>query len=188
MKSMNIYITGVGGQGIGMLSEILVRAVDYAGYKFKGVDTHGLAQRGGIVVSQLRIGDNIHSPLMEKGAADLIISLEKHEALRSMTAMLKNGGTIVWYDTSWQPLPVRTGHNKETETEQINKFAQTKNIKNHRVYNESLPDTRMQNIALLSEILKHSIIPEVERSHCEKAMKDLMNEKMFSKNLKILKG
>ena len=188
MKSMNIYITGVGGQGIGMLSEILVRAVNYAGYKFKGVDTHGLAQRGGVVVSQLRIGDEAHSPLIEEGDADLIISLERHEALRSMGGMLKNGGTIVWYDTSWQPLPVRTGQNKETETDQIDKLAQTKNIKNHRVYNESLPDTRMQNIALLSEIIRHNLIPGVELIYCEKAMKDLMNEKLFSKNIEVLRG
>jgi indolepyruvate ferredoxin oxidoreductase, beta subunit len=188
MKSMNIYITGVGGQGIGMLSEILVRAVNYAGHKFKGVDTHGLAQRGGIVVSQLRIGDNAHSPLIEDGDADLVISLERHEAMRSIGSMLKNGGTVVWYDTSWQPLPVRTGQSEETETEQIEKLAQTKNIKNHRVYNESLPDTRMQNIALLSEIIRHNIIPGVEHSHCEKAMKDLMSEKMFIKNVEVLKG
>ena len=53
MKKFNIYLTGVGGQGIGLISEILLRAADYAGFNVKSVDTHGLAQRGGIVVSQI---------------------------------------------------------------------------------------------------------------------------------------
>lgn len=188
MNEMNIYITGVGGQGIGMLSEILVRAVSHAGYKFKGVDTHGLAQRGGIVVSQLRIGDNIHSPLIKTGDADLVISLEKNEALRAIDSMLKKGGTVVWYDTSWQPLPVRTGQNEEVTTETVNTLAKEKKVKNIRVFKENLPDTRMQNIALLSEILKNKMIPGLEISHCEKAMKELMNEKLFIKNQIVLNG
>lgn len=188
MNNMNIYIIGVGGQGIGMLSEILVRAVSHAGYKFKGVDTHGLAQRGGIVVSQLRIGKGVHSPLIESGDADLVISLERHEALRSMNSMLKNGGTLVWYDTSWQPLPVRTGAEKEVKTEDIANASKSRNIKNLRVYIENLPDTRMQNITLLAEILKNKVIPGLELTHCEKAMKELMSEKMFLKNIEVLKG
>ena len=57
---MNIYLIGVGGQGIGLLSEVLIRAADHAGFGVTGVDTHGLAQRGGIVVSQIKIGDTIH--------------------------------------------------------------------------------------------------------------------------------
>lgn len=187
MKGMNIYITGVGGQGIGMLSEILVRAVSAAGYSFKGVDTHGLAQRGGIVVSQLRIGDDIHSPLIESGDADLVISLERHEALRSLESMLKDNGAIVWYDTSWQPLPVRTGESAEVTAEMVSETAEKKNVSNFRVFRKDLPDTRMQNIALLSEILKHSLIPGLETAHCEKAMKELMSEKLFIRNLSVLK-
>ena len=59
MNAFNVYMTGVGGQGIGLLSEILLRAADHAGHTVKGVDTHGLAQRGGIVVSSLRFGETI---------------------------------------------------------------------------------------------------------------------------------
>ncbi|HNW82615.1 MAG TPA: 2-oxoacid:acceptor oxidoreductase family protein [bacterium] len=187
MKKMNIYMTGVGGQGIGMLSEILVRAVNYAGYKLKAVDTHGLAQRGGIVVSQLRIGDGINSPLIESGDADLVISLERHEALRAMNSMLKNGGTLVWYDTSWQPLSVRTGQDAEVRSDDVSSVALKKNVRNLRVYRDNLPDTRMQNITLLSEIIKNSLISGLELSHCEKAMKELMNEKLFVRNLAVLK-
>ena len=62
MKSLNIYLTGVGGQGIGLLTKILTRACTIAGYRVRGCDTHGLAQRGGTVVSHLRIGDELFIP------------------------------------------------------------------------------------------------------------------------------
>jgi len=74
----NVYMIGVGGQGIGLLSEILIRSADYAGLNAKGVDTHGLAQRGGTVQSHLRIGDKVHASLIRKGTADLVISLENN--------------------------------------------------------------------------------------------------------------
>jgi len=186
MRNLNIFMTGVGGQGIGMLSEILVRAVDYAGYKFKGVDTHGLSQRGGIVVSQLRIGDNIHSPLIEKGEADIVIALERHEALRAGQEMLKPDGTLIWYDTSWQPLPVRLGSEKEIATKTvIDKVICKKNI---RVFRNDLPDTRMQNIAVLSAMISNSLIEGMDLQACEKAMKDLMPEKLLAMNLDVLKS
>ena len=90
IKAFNIYLCGVGGQGIGMLSEILLRAADYAGHPVKGVDTHGLAQRGGIVISHLRLGPGVHSPLTLENGADLVIALEKHEALRGVQDALRD--------------------------------------------------------------------------------------------------
>ena len=75
MKDFNIYLTGVGGQGIGLISEIILRAADHAGHAVKSVDTHGLAQRGGIVVSQIRMGDGVFSPLISEGTADIAIAL-----------------------------------------------------------------------------------------------------------------
>jgi indolepyruvate ferredoxin oxidoreductase beta subunit len=185
MKSLNIFMTGVGGQGIGMLSEILVRAVDYAGYRFKGVDTHGLAQRGGIVVSQLRIGENVHSPLIEKGDADIVIALERHEALRAGQEMLKPEGTLIWYDTSWQPLPIRLGTENEVQTEKVMEKIKGGNI---RVFRDDLPDTRMQNIAVLSSIIKNNLVEGLTYEVCEKAMADLMPEKMLKINLDVLKS
>jgi Pyruvate/2-oxoacid:ferredoxin oxidoreductase gamma subunit len=109
MKRFSIYLCGVGGQGIGLLSEVLLRAADHAGLAVKAVDTHGLAQRGGIVVSQIRIGDTVHSPLICEQQADLVVSLERHEALRAVTRYVRDGGTLIYYNTVWQPLGVRLG-------------------------------------------------------------------------------
>jgi indolepyruvate ferredoxin oxidoreductase beta subunit len=99
--TFNIYMTGVGGQGIGMLSEVLLRAADYAGYDVKAVDTHGLAQRGGMVVSHLRIGKQVYAPLVPKGEADMVVSLERHEAFQALIHMLKPGGVLIYYDAVW---------------------------------------------------------------------------------------
>jgi indolepyruvate ferredoxin oxidoreductase beta subunit len=100
MKTFNIYLTGAGGQGIGLLSEILLRGADHAGLKVKGVDTHGLAQRGGIVVSNIRLGESLYSPLIAKNEADLAVALERHEALRCINTALKKSSTLIYYNNS----------------------------------------------------------------------------------------
>ncbi len=179
---INIYITGVGGQGIGMLSEALIRAADHAGLTVKGVDTHGLAQRGGIVVSHLRIGENVHSPLIPVGQADIAVALERHEALRALNGSLKDGGTLVWYDTVWQPLEVRVGAVPEVAAETIAQECSRRKVRNERVRLDDLPDTRMQNVALLATICKRELISGVKREHYEAAMGDLMEGKMLEKN------
>jgi hypothetical protein len=66
-EQINIHLCGVGGQGIGLLSEAVLRAYDHAGYPLRAVDTHGLAQRGGIVRSHIRVGEGVFSPLNEPG-------------------------------------------------------------------------------------------------------------------------
>lgn len=180
--TMNIYITGVGGQGIGMLAEALIRAADHAGLPVKGVDTHGLAQRGGIVVSHLRVGGDIHSPLIPEGQADVGVALERHEALRALNGFVKEGGTLVWYDTVWQPLEVRVGAATEVAHETVAKECDRRKVKNIRVRVDDLPDTRMQNIALMAAICKERLIPGVTKEHYEAAMGDLMDGAMLEKN------
>ncbi len=78
MKAFNIHITGVCGQGIGLLSQAVLRGIDHSGINAIAVDTHGLAQRGGVVVSMIRCGDRIHSPLIMKNSADLVLGFELH--------------------------------------------------------------------------------------------------------------
>ncbi|MGB9614074.1 MAG: 2-oxoacid:acceptor oxidoreductase family protein [Fervidobacterium sp.] len=182
MKTFSIFLIGVGGQGIGTLSEILIRAIDYSGQKCAGVDTHGLAQRGGVVSSHLKIGQ-ANSPLVVPGEVDLVIALEKHEAARGLT-YLKPQGTLVYYDTSWQPLPVRLGRENEIRREEIENLAKINGITVYRVFYE-LPDTRMQNIVVLGTIAKNNLIPGVEKQHYLQAMKDLMNEKVYSANSEL---
>jgi len=182
IKTFSVFMVGVGGQGIGTLSEVLIRAVDYSGQKCVGVDTHGLAQRGGVVSSHLKIG-NVNSPLVIPGEVDLVIALERHEAMRGLS-YLKPGGTLVYYDTSWQPLPVRLGREKEVQNVEIDNFAKENNINVFRVF-YNLPDVRMQNTAVLATIAKYNLIPKVKPEHYLKAMEDLMSEKVYILNKEV---
>ena len=78
----SIIIVGVGGQGILRASEIIAQAALYAGYRVKTHEIHGMAQRGGSVMGQIRYGKEVYSPLIEKGTARILASLERMEALR----------------------------------------------------------------------------------------------------------
>lgn len=185
MKAFNIYLSGVGGQGIGLISEIILRAADHAGLNALGVDTHGLAQRGGIVSSHIRFGGNIHSPLVSKHSANLVISLERHEALRAAADYLAAAGTLVYYDTSWQPLPVRLKKTAEIKAEQIEEFCRKGSFKLYAVHHADLPDPRMQNIALLAGICKNSLVAGLAADNYRAAMRDLMAGRMLQSNLDL---
>ncbi len=106
---LNIYVCGVGGFGIGSVSSILSRAAMIKGIDSIGSETHGLAQRGGVVVSTLRLGRNLNgSPLIIKGNADIVFALEPLEALRAMP-YLRSQGTVIYNTQRFQPLSVRLG-------------------------------------------------------------------------------
>ncbi len=185
MEIFSIYLTGVGGQGIGLLSEVLLRAADHAGHQVKGVDTHGLAQRGGIVVSRIRFGKAVYSPLTGGRSADLGISLERHEALRSLQTAVKEGGTMIYYDAVWQPLGVRLGAGGCADEAIIEAEGKSREIRVIRVLNPAVKDPRMQNMALLGEIDRNNLLPEIETEHIKEAMTDLMEGEMLEKNLRL---
>ena len=185
MEAFNAYLIGVGGQGIGMLSEILIRAADHAGHRVKAVDTHGLAQRGGTVISHLRLGDGIHAPIIPDGEAHLVVALERNEALRGLDTAARDGGALVYYDTVWQPLGVRLGQDVPVDDKKVQAQCRKRNIKCHRVYDPELSDPRMQNMVVLSEIGCHELIPNVMHAHYRSAMQDLLSGSMLDKNMAL---
>jgi len=187
MKAFNIHLTGVGGQGIGLISEIILRAADHAGLPVIGVDTHGLAQRGGIVVSQIRIGEPAYSPIIPAGEADLVVSLEFNEALRA-GAVLREGGTLIYYETSWQPLDVRLGKEKEAQKGDLAGYCRSRKITAYPVFCADLPEARMQNIAILRELDRHSLAPGIGHAAYRQAMEDLMAGSMLEKNLALFEN
>ncbi len=185
MKSFNIYIAGVGGQGIGLLSETLLRSADYAGLKVKAVDTHGLAQRGGIVISHLRFGEKVFSPLIFRNQANLAVALERHEALRAVNSALKDKGTLIYYDTIWQPLEVRIDAAAPVTKEMIRRTCRKRNLREISVFKANLKDARMQNMIVLANIDRYKLIPNINKEHYYAAMKDLMQGAMLETNLKL---
>ena len=185
MQPYNIYLTGVGGQGIGLLSEALLRAADHAGHAVKAVDTHGLAQRGGIVVSQIRLGEDVYTPLIAAGEADLVVALERHEALRAAIGHLRAGGTLLWYDALWQPLDVRLGTCPAIERADVEKHCAAHAIRAEPVVLSDLSDARMQNMALLGRLARLRLVPEVGAEHYRQALADLMEGAMLEQNLSL---
>lgn len=186
-SKIDIYLIGVGGQGIGLLSEVIIRAADYAGLAVRGTDTHGLAQRGGTVSSCVRIGPNAHSALIQAGCADMVIALERNEALRALISQLKDGGTIVYYNTQWQPLFVRLGKEPILSTEAISTECLRRNIQEYRVEPTNLMNSKMQNIALLASIANNRNIPDITPANYEEAMKDLLEGPKLETNLSLFR-
>ena len=108
METKNIMIVGVGGQGTLLASKMLGRLLLSEGYDVKVSEVHGMSQRGGSVVTYVRFGDKVYSPLIDKGEADFILSFEQLEAARWLP-YLKLDGQIILNDQQIDPMPVVTG-------------------------------------------------------------------------------
>ena len=108
MKTKNVMIVGVGGQGSLLASKLLGRLLLTKGYDIKVSEVHGMSQRGGSVVTYVRFGDKVYSPIIDKGEADYIVSFELLEAAR-YTEYLKPDGKIVTNTQQINPMPVITG-------------------------------------------------------------------------------
>ncbi len=108
MKVFNIVIAGVGGQGVLMASKVLAESALASGMDVKQNEVHGMAQRGGSVISFVRIGDKVHSPVVMPGTADILISFEPLEALRYLH-YLKPQGKLVYNKVAINPSTVASG-------------------------------------------------------------------------------
>lgn len=155
METKNIMIVGVGGQGTLLTSRILGGLTIHAGYDVKLSEVHGMAQRGGSVVTYVRYGDKVNEPIVEEGQADVLIAFERLEALRYMH-FLKKDGVIIVNDQRIDPMPVVIGAAKYPENilEELEKT--------HRVYKvdaieeaKKLGNSRVFNIVVLGIAAQH---------------------------------
>lgn len=108
MQSKNIMIVGVGGQGTLLTSRVLGKIALTGGYDVKLSEVHGMAQRGGSVVTFVRYGETVAEPIVEEGQADILIAFERLEAMR-YAHFLKPEGAIIVNDTRIDPMPVVIG-------------------------------------------------------------------------------
>ena len=114
MHTKNIMIVGVGGQGSLLASRVIGKAVLLQGYDVKVSEVHGMSQRGGSVVTYVRYGEQVCSPVICHGEADVILAFEQLEAARWLPC-LKIGGTVVVNTQQIMPMPVITGAAKYPE-------------------------------------------------------------------------
>ena len=108
MKELNIMVVGVGGQGTLLTSRIIGKTALKAGFDVKLSEVHGMAQRGGSVVTFVRFGQKVNVPVVEEGSADIIIAFERLEALR-YAHFLKKNGVMVVNDCRIDPMTVVVG-------------------------------------------------------------------------------
>jgi indolepyruvate ferredoxin oxidoreductase beta subunit len=108
METKNVMIVGVGGQGSLLASKLLGRLLLTKGYDIKVSEVHGMSQRGGSVVTYVRFGEKVYSPVIDLGQADFIVSFELLEAAR-WTTYLKPGGKLITNTQQINPMPVIIG-------------------------------------------------------------------------------
>ncbi|MBR1875550.1 MAG: indolepyruvate oxidoreductase subunit beta [Lachnospiraceae bacterium] len=141
----NIMIVGVGGQGTLLTSRILGGLMESAGYEVKISEVHGMAQRGGSVVTFVRYGKSVAEPIVEEGQADILIAFERLEALR-YAHFVKKDGVFIINDQRIDPMPVVTGNaqypeniiedlEKSHTVYSIDAMNEAKKLGNQRVFN-----------------------------------------------------
>ena len=155
-ETINLLIAGVGGQGVITLSGLVAHAAVLSGFDVKQNEIHGMAQRGGSVSSHVRIGRKIHSPVIDEGAAHVLLALEKLEALRCIQYLSPNGLLIV-DDRAIPPLSVSTGAMEYPVDVLMRCRARAARIEVYSgdTLSESVGSARMLNICFAGILSKH---------------------------------
>ena len=158
-KTKNIMIVGVGGQGTLLASRILGNLIIGEGYDVKVSEVHGMSQRGGSVVTYVKYGERVYSPIIDKGEADIILAFEKLEAYRYLP-YLKKDGTIIVNNQEIDPMPVIIGAVKYPENiiEEISdsvKLIEVDAITKAR----ELGNVKVVNVILIGLLAKSTDIP-----------------------------
>jgi indolepyruvate ferredoxin oxidoreductase beta subunit len=161
-ETKSIVIVGVGGQGVLLASEILAQAAMQEGYDVKTNEVHGMAQRGGSVMAQIRYGKEVKSPLVPKNAAHILAALEKVEALR-FSDYIRPGGLAAVSSLAIMPVTVSSGASRypdEAEAEKLLRlaFPRLVYIDADRMAFE-LGEARAANIVLLGAISQGLDLP-----------------------------
>ncbi len=177
-----VIISGVGGQGILLASDILSDVCMKAGYDVKKSEVHGMSQRGGDVVSHVVFGEKVYSPLIGRGDADIILSFEKVEALRNIEFLNENGIIIV-NDLEIYPLPVACGmaeypHNP---IEEIKKYVKKVVVIDGQQKARDLGNIRIMNVILLGVLAGYL---DIDKQIFIDVIKEKVPQKTVELNLK----
>ena len=183
LDCLNVLIVGVGGQGTLLASKFLGAAAALSGKDVKVSEVHGMSQRGGSVITCVKIGEKIASPIIDEGEADVILAFEQLEAIRWLP-YLKKGGTIITNIQKINPMPVVSGAAKYPE----NIIDVLKKSDIELVTLDALGlasecgSTKAVNVVLLGVLA--SRLSEVPASIWEESLKSVVPAKMYDINEK----
>ncbi len=180
----NILLVGVGGQGTILVSKILSTGLMEAGYDVKMSEIHGMAQRGGSVSTQVRYGDEVASPIIGIGEADILVSFETMETLRWLE-FLKPEGVVVINDFRIPSAPILMGKAEYPEgvIELIETKAKTKVINAGQIA-ESLGNQKVMNVVLLGTLIKSMNLTDID---WDSVIKEQVKEEFIDINIKAFK-
>jgi indolepyruvate ferredoxin oxidoreductase beta subunit len=185
----NILITGVGGQGTVLASKLLAAAALARGLFVRQAETIGMAQRGGSVLSHVRIAaspDLLHSPLVPQGAADVLIAFEPNEALRALP-FLKDGGALVSATDQLLPVGAAPDLDPVDELRQLAGSARIGRLAladNQAVYKQ-LGSSKALNVTLLGMVCGLGVLP-FEQKDCVDVIKTMVKPRFVDLNLHAL--
>lgn len=181
MNTKSIMIVGVGGQGTLLASRILGNAVISEGYDVKVSEVHGMSQRGGSVVTYVRYGEKVYSPVIDKGQADIILAFELLEAYRALP-YLKEGGKIIVNDQKINPMPVIIGAAKypESLSDKLSDKADTTVI-DALALAKKAGNIKAVNVVLIGVMAKNT---DIEYETWVETIKNTVPEKFLEVNLK----
>ncbi len=182
MKTTSVMIVGVGGQGSLLASRLLGTLLTDEGYDVKVSEVHGMSQRGGSVVTYVRFGDKVYSPIVTEGECDYIISFEKLEAVR-YAGCLRKGGKIIVNTQEIDPMPVITGAAAYPENALEELKAQNFDIDDFDALGPAMEagSAKAVNIVLMGHFAKWIDIP---KDKWIRALNKVINPKFLEMNLK----
>jgi indolepyruvate ferredoxin oxidoreductase beta subunit len=183
MAVTSIMIVGVGGQGTLLASKILGSVAVTQGYDVKMSEVHGMAQRGGSVVTYVRYGEKVHSPIISPGEADIVLAFEELEAMR-WASFCQKGGTLIVNTQRIDPMPVVTGA-KKYPSETVEQLSKSEDIRLIPVDALSLAKeagtVKAVNVVLIGVLAKSS---GIDKDVWIQAVKDNVPERFRDMNIK----
>jgi indolepyruvate ferredoxin oxidoreductase beta subunit len=187
-KSINFVLVGVGGQGTILASDVLAELGLKLGYDVKKAEVHGMSQRGGSVISHLRWGEQVFSPIIPKGEADVLVAFEKLESVRFQD-LLKPGGLMLINDYSIEPVTVNTaGIPYPADSYLQEQIAQVTDhahwIKGIEIA-ESLGNTRAANVVVLGAL---SALLDLDPQSCDEVLQIRIPPKYLELNRKAFQA
>ncbi len=178
---MKIMIVGVGGQGTLLASRILGNVAIAEGYDVKVSEVHGMSQRGGSVVTYVKYGEKVYSPIIDRGEADIVLAFELLEAYRALP-FLKKGGKMIVNTQKMNPMPVITGA-AEYPSGLEEKLAAVADLTavDARSLAESAGNIKAVNVVLIGILAKSTDVPYETWTQ---VIKNTVPEKFLEVNLK----
>lgn len=181
-KTKNIVIVGVGGQGSLLACNLIGRALLLEGYDAKVSEVHGMSQRGGSVVTYVRYGGKVHSPIVDNGGAELLVSFELLEAARWFE-LLAPGGTIVTNTQQIDPMPVIIGSAKYPDNliEEFKEKGENVDALDALSLAKEAGSPKAVNIVMMGRLSKY--LP-IKKETWEKALEETVPAKLLEVNKK----